>query len=256
MNKTELKKRIAQLIGKNFFAFGSYKTKDGADFSIHGEKMEVGMPVYIVTPQGEIPVGEGEYEMENGMKIKVKEGAITNIEDGLNTEGTPIDEIASGDGESDDLNGDTFDEAELTDGTLIGTDGDFEVGKKLYVKDQEGNWVNAPVGEHTTKSGIVLTVDEEGFITGMKKPDEAGEGSLEDMSSEDLLEVFTAAVNELRAEVNALRAQNNEMTEKFNRFSALPAGEKISTHKSLVNELNENKFSKLETLASIKNARK
>jgi hypothetical protein len=72
--------------------------------------------------------------------------------------------------------------ATLTDGTPIETDeeGDFKPGQKLYAITKEGEKVPAPVGEHTTTSGIVVTVDEEGVITGVKYPDESGEGSLED----------------------------------------------------------------------------
>ena len=175
MTSNEIKRKIAELIGKNFFKFGAYKTKEGIEFKIDGEKMEVGMPIYVITPQGELPVTEGEYEMESGMKIKVAEGAITNIEDSLNTGGTPIDEIGSEDGvdsvDGEDMSKTKMDEATLVDGTVVGTDGDFEVGKKLYVKDQEGSWVQAPTGEHTTESGIVLVVDEAGIITGLSKPD-------------------------------------------------------------------------------------
>jgi hypothetical protein len=78
---------------------------------------------------------------------------------------------------------DMMSKATLTDGTVIETDetGDFQVGQKLFVITQEGDRVQAPEGEHTTESGIVVTVDAEGFITGVKYPDEAGEGSLEDM---------------------------------------------------------------------------
>lgn len=75
-----------------------------------------------------------------------------------------------------------FAEATLADGTKITNmvDGDFAVGQELHVITEEGEHVIAPSGEHTTESGIVITVDEAGQITGVKYPDEAGEGSLED----------------------------------------------------------------------------
>jgi hypothetical protein len=54
----------------------------------------------------------------------------------------------------------------------------------------------APSGEHTTDSGIVITVDGDGIISGVKHPDEEGEGSLEaaeevEMSSEETIEEKT-----------------------------------------------------------------
>jgi len=72
-----------------------------------------------------------------------------------------------------------FDSALLADGTKIESDGDFAPGVELYVIDAEGNRVPAPEGEHTTESGITVTVDAEGKITGVKRPDEEGEGTLE-----------------------------------------------------------------------------
>lgn len=74
-----------------------------------------------------------------------------------------------------------FVEAELIDDTKITNmvDADFEVGQVLHVITAEGEHVIAPSGEHQTKSGILLTVDGEGIITGVKHPDAEGEGSLE-----------------------------------------------------------------------------
>lgn len=248
MNKSEIKRKIAELLGKTFFSFSSYKTKDGSEMRTESEKMEVGMPIYIVTPEGQLPVQEGEYEMENGMKIKVKEGMVTEIVDeGISEEGTPVDETAGDDVE--------MDEATLVDGTKVGTDGDFEVGKTLYVKDADDNWVKAPVGEHTTESGIVLVVDEEGVITGISKPDAQPEGSLEteEMSMESLLEVFTEAVNQLKDELSSIKNEQAILGEKFNKFSAEPAGEKIFDRKGYMDERNQEKFSKLEAISQIKN---
>lgn len=86
-----------------------------------------------------------------------------------------------------------FADATLVDGTKITNmlDAEFEVGQELHVITEEGEHVIAPSGEHTTDSGIVITVDEAGKITGIARPDEGGEGSLaehdikeEEMSAE------------------------------------------------------------------------
>ena len=83
-----------------------------------------------------------------------------------------------------------FAEATLADGTKIMTmtEGDFEVGQELHVVTEEGQHVIAPEGEHTTQSGIVITVSGEGIITGVKYPDQEGEGSLEEASKEEMSE--------------------------------------------------------------------
>lgn len=79
-----------------------------------------------------------------------------------------------------------FAEATLADGTKISNkkDAEFAVGDKLYVIIDGGEDVIAPEGEHTTESGITVTVNEAGDITGIKRPDASGEGSLEEMSEE------------------------------------------------------------------------
>lgn len=74
-----------------------------------------------------------------------------------------------------------FATAELIDGTKVTNmqDSEFEVGNVLHVITETGEHVVAPSGEHELKSGIVVTVDGEGLITGIKRPGEEGEGSLE-----------------------------------------------------------------------------
>ena len=81
-----------------------------------------------------------------------------------------------------------FAEATLVDGTKVSNkmEGDFEVGQELYVITEEGEEVAAPAGEHTTESGIVVTVSEEGIITGIHHPDQEGEGSLEEMAKDEM----------------------------------------------------------------------
>ncbi len=82
----------------------------------------------------------------------------------------------------------TFAEATLVDGTRITNmlDAEFEVGQELHVITEEGEHVIAPAGEHSTESGITITVDSEGKITGVARPDGDDSGSLaeQEMSAE------------------------------------------------------------------------
>jgi len=81
-----------------------------------------------------------------------------------------------------------FASATLADGTKITNmvEGDFEVGQELHVITAEDQHVIAPEGSHTTDSGIVITVSGQGIITGVKYPDQEGEGSLEEASKEEM----------------------------------------------------------------------
>lgn len=245
MTRNEIKKKIAQLIGKTFEAFGDYKTKEGTELRIDGEKFEVGMPVYVITPEGQLPINDGEYELELGKKIKIVAGLVTNVEE-ISTDGTPVDEVAE-DG-TDDVELSKFDEAELADGTIVATDGDFEVGKKLYVKDEAGEYIQAPEGSHTTKSGIELIVDAEGTITGLKRPDLEGEGSLEEMIGQ-----FSSIIEKLTKQIVEMKKEQTMLNEKFSRISNEPAGEKIFDRKGYLSELQKNQFSKLDQMAALRN---
>lgn len=162
----------------------------------------------------------------------------------------------------------SFTEATLADGTKITNmvDADFEVGQELHVITEEGEHVLAPSGEHTTESGIVITVDGEGKITGVKHPDAEGEGSMEEatpvseeMSTEevemaedvledvveetmeegmDVKEAIVEAIAEVVApELEMLKKKMADMEEKMKKhYSAEPAAQS-----SL-----ESKFSKSE----------
>lgn len=158
-----------------------------------------------------------------------------------------------------------FVEATLADGTRVTNmlDADFEVGQELHVITEEGEHVVAPSGEHTTESGIVLTVDGEGIITGVKHPDSEGEGSLteQEMSSDDeelktelaeeemaehpeeevvameddVKEAIIEAIMETVApEIEAMKQKMADIEEKMKEYMSAPAS--VST--------TENKFSK------------
>lgn len=108
-------------------------------------------------------------------------------------------EITNSPENNEEVKANNFAEATLADGTKImnNEDGDFAVGQILHVVTEEGEHVIAPEGEHTTESGIVITVDGEGNITGVKYPDQEGEGSLDEASKEEMSEESTEEVSEV-----------------------------------------------------------
>lgn len=112
--------------------------------------------------------------------------------------------------QNEEVKEESFASAKLADGTEISNKeaGDFAVGQTLYVITEAGDEVIAPSGEHTTESGISITVDGEGKITGVHRPDEAGEGSLseeeyskEEAPSEESTENKTELAEHDRAEI-------------------------------------------------------
>lgn len=160
----------------------------------------------------------------------------------------------------------TFAEATLVDGTRITNmlDAEFEVGQELHVITQEGEHVIAPSGEHSTESGITITVDGEGKITGVARPDGDDSGSLaeEEMSAESteetvteestkeelaeeeiieevmeddvkLEEIIIEAIAEIVApEIEALKATLADHEEKLKEYMSQPASEPVEEAKA------------------------
>ena len=139
-----------------------------------------------------------------------------------------------------------FANAKLIDGTEVTNmvDAEFEVGQVLHVITEEGEHVIAPSGEHELESGIVVTVNGEGVITGIKRPDEEGQGSLaeEDLpvASVDsvemeeveveigevpsLEEAIVSAISEIVApEIEAMKLKLAEIEEAMKEHMSKPA---------------------------------
>ena len=258
MTREEIKNRIANLLGFNSHTFGSYKTTEGVELKMEGE-LEINRPIYVITPEGELPAPEGDYELENGMTAKVKEGMLAEIIPSMKIEveenEDEVEQMAS---------------ATLADGTKItNKQGDaipFEVGQVLYVITDEGQEILAPMGQHTTDSGIVLTIAaEDGVITGLKRPDEEGEGSLfeqaehpdtemgkdPEMKMVDFVEELMGALEKMTEELKKMKSKQEEMEMKFSKFSAQPAGEKVYERKNL-SAVSTLGFSKAEAILKLR----
>ncbi len=252
MNSKDAIERIKKLLfGQE--SFGTHKTKEGVEMTVEGD-VELGKEIYIITPDGNIPAAEGDYEMEDGMKVKVVEGLIDAIdyeagyedkEEEMETEIEVTEEEET-----------TMVSAELIDGTLVETDTEeLKVGDALFVVTEEGR-IEAPDGDHeTTDSKIVTVVD--GVVTAIEdKVEEVVEEltTEETESFDELLEVFTAGFNHLSSELNVMREEYDKLREDFSKFSAEPAGERLYFNtQDYAKELKTKKHSKLDALRALKN---
>jgi hypothetical protein len=114
-----------------------------------------------------------------------------------------------------------FDSATLVDGTKITNkkDSSFAVGDELYVTTEAGEEVLAPSGEHTTESGITVTVDSEGKITGIARPDGDDSGSLaeheEEMSSKEATELSEDSTKEVKLEEDEIEMDMHPEEERM-----------------------------------------
>jgi len=252
MNSKDAIERIKKLLfGQE--SFGTHKTKEGVEMTVEGD-VELGKEIYIITPDGNIPAAEGDYEMEDGMKVKVVEGLI----DAIDYEGGYEDkeEKMETDIEVTEEEETTMVSAELIDGTLVETDTEeLKVGDALFVVTEEGR-TEAPDGDHETTDGKIVSVVD-GVVTEIKDKVEEVEEELtteETESFDELLEVFTAGFNHLSSELNVMREEYDKLREDFSKFSAEPAGERLYFNtQDYAKELKTKKHSKLEALRALKN---
>lgn len=67
---------------------GEIPLKDGTLIRVDGD-MTVGATVYVQSPDGEIPLPDGDYELESGEILSAKDGKIEAIVDVVDTEEAP-----------------------------------------------------------------------------------------------------------------------------------------------------------------------
>lgn len=118
-------------------------------------------------------------------------------------------------------------EATLLDGTKVKTEGEFEVGKQLFVVTEEGD-LPAPLGNHETTDGQIISVDEQGVITAIEEvvvEEEKEENFSDDLISQlvGVLQPSLDKIDELSNEVKTLKGQ-------FLAFKDEPAGPKVSNN--------------------------
>ena len=217
MNATEAINKIADLLGLKFKSekFMVTKLVDGSTEITNNQEgpFSVGEGLFVVGEDSVlVPAPAGSHETREGLILTVGEDSIiSKIEEKpVVEESNPVIDAAT----DVEIETEVLSSATLTDGTKIETDeeGDFAVGQKLYVITESGEKVSAPEGEHVTESGITLVVDGEGVITGVKYPDEDGEGSLEsDMKK--MKEAMTEMLSMLNKFSKDLESYKNDYEE-------------------------------------------
>lgn len=289
MTNTEAISTIREILGLNTKeVFASMVSEEGVE--IRAEQFEVGQPIYAITPSGQEPCPDGEYTLEDGSVVVCKDGKIDkiklekSIEEELEEETSEEElseekeeklseekeeEMSEEEGKEkleEDLKEEVeeeFVEAELIDGTLVSTEEeDFKIGVKLFVISPEGK-VEAPIGEHKTKAGLIVTVGDGSIIEKIEEIKEAIDEQVE-LTEEDkkdkaefntqLLDIFT----ELSKEIKELKSENTKLKTEFSKFQNKPAGEPIKSVKTFskepqgINKVDD----RLRSIINIKNNQK
>tara|TARA_R110002153_G_scaffold228765_1_gene381793 strand:- start:953 stop:1717 length:765 start_codon:yes stop_codon:yes gene_type:complete len=254
MNSKQALDRIKVVLGLKQDTFSSYKIKEGGEFQVEGE-IEVNKSIYIVTEEGQLEAPDGEFEVETGEIVKVKDGMVEAIKERVEEkleEDVKEEELEEVEIEVEEKK---FIESTLIDGTIVINDEEvLEIGQKLYVVTEDGR-IDAPEGEHETVDGIIVTVDAEGIISDIKEKEEI-EPEAEEVIVSEVVEAFTQAIEKLNAEIETLRNDNTELKEKFQKFSNQPATVPVMDRKGFSTEVANKKASKMDKLAQLRRSLK
>lgn len=76
--------------------FGEIKTADGElTLTYEGEEIGVGLPIFVVTEDGNVPAPDGEHQLEGGVVIETEGGSIIEISEIEGEEPEVADEVTA-----------------------------------------------------------------------------------------------------------------------------------------------------------------
>jgi len=139
-------------------------------------------------------------------------------------------------------------EATLLDGTVVKTEGEFEVGKQLFVVTEDGE-IPAPPARHETTDGVILVVDDEGIITEIEEVVAEEEVEVEENFSDDLIGQLVGAIQPSLDKIEELSNEVKALKGEFHEFRDEPAGMKVSNnlndYKKAEDNIMEGRMSKI-----------
>lgn len=252
MNYQDAIRKINKLLG--LYKFNSYKVANSeTEFVIDGN-IAVDEPIYIITENGQLPAPEGEFELEDTTKIKIKDGKVQEIKYDMEKK-------------------QQFVEAMLKDGTVVKSP-TFDVGEEVFVVSPDGKETPAPNGEHEVSlkdsegnEVLIKIITVDGKITERenvelpepemeREEEEMGmipdlsEGN--DMIDQDFKKVMMEKIDAIMAKLEGMVGEQEEMKKKVSKFAKEPAGEPINQPKNIGADLNQSKLEMFEKLRALR----
>jgi hypothetical protein len=247
-------KKINKLLGLQ--KFNTYKVAETEQELIAEGELAIGEPLFIITDNGQLPVMDGEYELEDTTKIKIEDGKVLEIKYDM-----------------ENTNKENFVEAALKDGTIVKSN-TFDVGEDVFVVSPDGKETPAPDGEHELslkdsegKEVLFKIIVKDGKIVerenvelsdvsdlieeemGMNPDLSIAETEAGDIIDGEFKKTVMNVLEEIREAIKGVVEDQEEMKAKMSKFSKEPAGEPVKQAKNLVSEaFNSNRsdaFSKL-----------
>ena len=235
MNYQDAIKKINKLLGLH--KFNSLKVANSETEFILENEMAIGEDVYVITDEGQLPVPDGEFELDDTTKITIENGKITKINYDME------EEIQN------------FVEATLKDGTVVKS-ATFDVGENVSVINADGQETPAPDGEHelslkdnegddvlikiVTKDGKIVE-RENVELTSEGEPDQEmgmtpdlSEGN--DIMDDEFKKTVMNILEEIKSAISGVINEQEDMKTKMAKFSKEPAGEPVKQAKNIVSQ--------------------
>jgi hypothetical protein len=239
MDKANILTRIKELFStQEDYKFMDYKTMDGRILRCESDGLDVGSKITEITQDGEVPVEDGEYTLEDGMVLTIAGGMVdrmTESEDSIGEEDMKVEEVMN------EVSTQEFSETTLLDGTKVRIDGDLAVGNKVEV-EIDGEYVKAPEGQHNLADGRVIYVDADGMINEIQTPDtkKVDEVGMEEVFSS--LELLLEKINSLTNELTSVKNENESLKSRIDMFAKAPSAEPINQKINLIKNSKEDKL--------------
>lgn len=240
--KSNILAKIKELFAEAKMAKDYTAANNNQIIRVYGE-LRVGDKVAEVAGELESALPDGTYLLNNGKSITVAAGEIKEINEYKAEEDMKKQEM----GDMKDKMADEYKneiESKLENGTEVKvlSKGDaLSVGDMVLVKDAEGSFVKAPAGEHKLEGGLVIYVDENGFINELETK-ETEEKTAEDEEMKTMFEAVStmkAMLDELKSSIAEMKTENTELKERFNKFAAEPSAASIKTKQEAFSKAND-----------------
>jgi hypothetical protein len=256
MNYQDAIRKINKLLG--LYKFNSYKIMENGEELITEGDLAIDEPIYIITPNGQLPARDGEYELEDTTKIKIKDGLVQEIKYNMEKKENMTD-------------------AMLKDGTVIKSP-TFDVGEDVSIIAADGKSQPAPDGEHeivlkdeSGNENVIKIMVKDGKITERENVEKADDEmskkeKMEDMSpnmtpdlsqgnditDEEFKKTVMGILGDIKDAIGGIVKEQEDMKSKMAKFSKEPAGEPVKQAKNLTSEFNYGKNEAFAQLVKIR----
>jgi hypothetical protein len=253
MNYQDIVKKLNKLLG--LYEFNTYKLKDSESEIISEGNLAVGEPVYMITSNGQLPVADGEYELDDTTKIKIQDGSVKEIKYDM------------------EKKTESFVEATLKNGTTVKSP-TFDVGEDVFVVSPDGKESAAPDGEHEIKlkdsegnEVLIKVITKDGKIVERMNVElpadkaeavEEGMGMVPDLSEvndmidDDFKKMIMAKFEDLIKKIDSMTSDYEDMKQKVSKFSKEPAGEPVKQPKNFAADFQAAKGDYIAQLVKIR----